>query len=411
MISLRSKGVLLTLGITFICLIVLSFATLILRNAENSDVRLTELSSIDRVYTLTSSLERGISRSYYPITGINLTLNNDTITIVKDTKRSGTPNYYALPDFNDDQIFNMKTTDVFLDNLARSLTYGGVTLDNYYGYNWPNILILSFYYPTYVNDLTKSFLFYAYSNDIGLVQKDDYNFRHTLEASLESSLFINNYSGTQLITPYPINTTYQMFFLGNSLSNLTEITIKATHPTRCPVINWTNARRFSGTPTSNENEKEYNVNMTIITDDQVGTCLPSYSDYKQIETRAILNRTSGGIIFSQILFLDNLTKASSTYDFICENNAPLCMDPNPPATASQERPTIFINSQPYVPAGQLSLSIGSNILYLLQYDNPIKWEVTLRFSVGPLEAYSTETVSASLSSLNISRIHRPARFK
>src|SRR3989344_4957555 len=190
MAFVKSKGVLLTLGITFICLIVLSFATLILRNAENSDVRLTELSSIDRVYTLTSSLERGISRSYFPLTGINLTLNNNTITIVKDTKRQGSPSYYAPPDYIDDQIFNMKTTDVFLNGLAKSLTYGSVTVDNYYGYNWPNILILSFYYPTYVNDLTKSFLFYAYGQDAFSIQKD-YDFRHTLESSQTPQLYIN----------------------------------------------------------------------------------------------------------------------------------------------------------------------------------------------------------------------------
>ncbi|MBS3144977.1 hypothetical protein J4208_05330 [Candidatus Woesearchaeota archaeon] len=391
MAFVKSKGVLLTLGITFICLIVLSFATLILRNAENSDVRLTELSSIDRVYTLTSSLERGISRSYFPLTGINLTLNNNTITIVKDTKRQGSPSYYDPPESNDDQIFNMKTTDVFLNGLAKSLTYGSVTVDNFYGYNWPNILILSFYYPTYVNDLTKSFLFYAYSNDPSQVTKD-YNFRHTQAGESVCCLFINNYS------VYPVNTTYQMFFLGNSLSNLTEITISATHPTRCPIINWTDARLLSGTPA----EGEVKVKMTVITNDQAGNCLPSDSRFKQIESDAILNRTSDNTIFSQILFLDNLTNDPTLqgYNFLHGESF---------SGASKERPTIFINGVNNTV--ETPITVGNNILYLLQYDNPIKWEVTLKYSVGPLEVYSTETVTASLSSLNVSRIHRPARFK
>ncbi|MDP1694404.1 MAG: hypothetical protein Q8L34_02585, partial [Candidatus Woesearchaeota archaeon] len=239
-----------------------------------------------------------------------------------------------------------------------------------------------------------SFLFYAYSNDISSFPKD-YNFRHTQAASQVCCLFINNYSEI-----YPVNTTYQMFFLGNSLSNLTEITIKATHPTRCPIINWTDARRLStiGAPA----EGEVKVKMTVITNDQAGNCLPSDSRFKQIESDAILNRTSDNTIFSQILFLDNLTNDPNQqgYNFLYGESL---------SSASKERPTIFINSANNTV--ETPSSVGNNILYLLQYDNPIKWEVTLKYSVGPLEVYSTETVTASLPSLNVSRIHRPARFK
>src|SRR3989338_5129801 len=130
----RSKGVLLTLGITFVSLIVLSFATLILRNAENSDVRLTELSSVDRIYTLSSSLERSLFRSYFPLTGINLTLNNDTITIVKDTRRTtGSLEYFEPPANTDDVILSMKISDLFIQHLAESLTYKTTTLANNFG--------------------------------------------------------------------------------------------------------------------------------------------------------------------------------------------------------------------------------------------------------------------------------------
>ncbi len=412
-----SRGVLLTLGITFLSLIVLSFATLILRNAENSDVRLTELSSIDRLYTLGSSLERSLGRSYYALTGINLTLNNDTITLVKDTKRQGSPNYFALPEITDSSILTMKSSNIYVKLLAESLTYKTTTLDDPLGLTtFINYLTLFFYYPKYEYDSfkTNALMIYGYTDDKANITKD-YNFRHTAAGAPYCCLEINNNTGL-----YPINSTYQIFLLGNNLSELKEINIKARHPTRCPSINWSN----SGTRRLNEANNGYEpdsgdvkvkITVTVQNEDAARPCTPLNppDHYYEIQADAILNRTNTktttNITLPQIIFLDNLTDDTlfPGYDFI--------YDPNTPPytfTPSKERPAIIFYDQ--LAQGETGTPIAptaSNILYLIQYDNPIRWEVTLKYSMGPIEVYSTETVSSSLSALSVSRVHRPARFK
>ena len=84
------RGVLLTLGITFLSLVVLALATIILRSAETSEERLVELAGIDRLYNLGSSTERSLGLALYPYTGINLTLANQTIVLARQM--------YAYPD-------------------------------------------------------------------------------------------------------------------------------------------------------------------------------------------------------------------------------------------------------------------------------------------------------------------------
>ncbi len=405
-----SRGVLLTLGITFISLIVLSFATLILRNAENSDLRLTELSSVDRLYTLSSSLERSIFRSYYSLTGINLTISNTTVTIVKDTERRlGAPNYYQPPDIFDPAIFGMKASDVFVDYLARSLTYGIVSVANPIGYSLLHHLGLYFYYPAIifndnlVPDVLKTTLVYFYSDDTVNLTKD-YNFRHSQQTAQYCCLEVGNMSNL-----YPINSTHQVYLLGTNLHNLTEIKIKVQHPTRCPYINWSN----SATRRLNQAQNGYNPNpedgdvklkISIQAENAQGPCLPAtLSPYYEVQADAIVNRT--GTAISQIIFLDNLTYdplvSGGGYNFIYGET--------PPATASKERPLIlFYDSKTETGT---DVTLASNILYLIQYDNPIRWEVTLVYEFGPLEVYTTETVTATLDALNMSRRQRPARFK
>lgn len=400
-----SRGVLLTLGITFMSLVVLSFATLILRNAENSDLRLTELSSIDRIYTLSSSLERSVFRSYFPLTGINLTLNNDTFTIAKDTKRSGSPNYFQPPDTIDPVIFGMKTSDLYVQLLAESLTYKTTTLNNALGFALLHFLPIIFYYPSYDPNPFKSVILYAYGDDEINITKD-YNFRHTAAGASYCCLEVNNKTDI-----YPINSTFQIFLLGNNLSELKEIQIKARHPTRCPYINWSKdtwsnpflpphgsgTRREAGTLSGGE----VKVKISVLVENEKDSCPPSYSYYSQVENDAKVNSSS--VAFSQIIFLDNLTDGDGSVAYNFE------YPDDPFNDGSAERPVIFIYDQ-LVPTGT-QVTTAANILYLVQYDNPIRWEVTLKYNFGPLEVYSTEYVTSSLPPLNVSRTLRPARFK
>lgn len=391
-----------TLGIMFVCLVVLSFASLILRNAENSDIRLAELSSVDRLYTLSSSLERSVSRSYFSLTGINLTLNNDTITIAKDTQRkAGSPNYYQPPEFIDPVILSMKTSDAFVQLLAESLTYNTTTLSNSLGLDLINYLILTFYYPLYSPDPTKSFLIYSYTDAaVNLTQGAvPYNFRHKSTTQQYCCFEINNN------TPfYPINSTYQTAFMGNNLSQLKEIHIKARHPERCPVINWSGTTTGRLSSTADPAKGEVNIKIVVTTESAKYPCTPAQSAYYlDTQSNAILNRTlpeTSLVTFPQVIFFDNLTNDPNYpgYDFITPYGEV------PPASASKERPVAFIYDT-------VKTGLASNALYLVQYDNPLQWEVVFQFTTGPVEIYSTETVTSALPSLNISRVQRPVRFK
>lgn len=87
----RRSGVLLTLGITFISLLVLSLATLILRNAEDSDERLMELAGYDRVY----NIDRAISDAYRTydtdVAGFKIIANDTKLYIRKFTDKANDP--------------------------------------------------------------------------------------------------------------------------------------------------------------------------------------------------------------------------------------------------------------------------------------------------------------------------------
>ena len=90
MIPKTKKGILLTLGITFLALVVLALATLILRNAESSEERLVELAGMDRLYNLGSSLERSVAESVTPFTGLQFNLTNESIGVGRT--------FYGFPD-------------------------------------------------------------------------------------------------------------------------------------------------------------------------------------------------------------------------------------------------------------------------------------------------------------------------
>ena len=76
------KAVLLTLGITFISLVVLALASLILRNAESSEERLTEMSAAERFYNLDVSIQRGFSNVFKAKSGFNITANTTLKTLI-----------------------------------------------------------------------------------------------------------------------------------------------------------------------------------------------------------------------------------------------------------------------------------------------------------------------------------------
>ncbi len=79
------SGVLLTLGITFLSLIILGLATLILRNAENSDDRLMELAAYDKLYNIDRATSDALRVYDTEVARFALFVNDSVITLRKHT--------------------------------------------------------------------------------------------------------------------------------------------------------------------------------------------------------------------------------------------------------------------------------------------------------------------------------------
>ncbi len=85
------SGMFLTLGITFLSLLVLGLATLILRNAEDSDERLMELSGYDKFYNIDRATSDAFRVYDLDVAGFSLNATNTTIYLKKFTDRTNDP--------------------------------------------------------------------------------------------------------------------------------------------------------------------------------------------------------------------------------------------------------------------------------------------------------------------------------
>lgn len=109
------RGALLTLGITFVSLTVLSLATLLLRNAETSEERLIEFGAFDRLYNLDASAQASIREMIKTLSTLSMTINGTNVTFEKNLFYNKDQNYEdfrARIEFYDELI---KTIEPLLD--------------------------------------------------------------------------------------------------------------------------------------------------------------------------------------------------------------------------------------------------------------------------------------------------------
>ena len=78
MIQLNKKGILLTLGLVFVSLTLLSFANVIVNHSESSEERIKEFGEAERLYNLDNSISRSLSRT------VRRGMNNTHNITVKD---------------------------------------------------------------------------------------------------------------------------------------------------------------------------------------------------------------------------------------------------------------------------------------------------------------------------------------
>ncbi len=109
------RGALLTLGITFVSLTVLTLATLLLRNAETSEERLAEFGAFDRIYNLDASVQVVIRDIIKTLSSLNMTVNGTNVTFEKSLFYNKDQNYEdfrARIEFYDELI---KTIEPLVD--------------------------------------------------------------------------------------------------------------------------------------------------------------------------------------------------------------------------------------------------------------------------------------------------------
>ena len=78
---MHKHGAFLTLGMTFLSVLVLALGAAILKNAEDSETRIYELGSMDRLFHLQSSLQTAYSELLLGTFGINISNDQDSHTI------------------------------------------------------------------------------------------------------------------------------------------------------------------------------------------------------------------------------------------------------------------------------------------------------------------------------------------
>ena len=74
------KGVLFTIGFTFLALLILMLAILIFHSAQQSEDIVTRLSLLDRVYDLDNSIQQSLGDLFYIKSGISVNITNNSIS-------------------------------------------------------------------------------------------------------------------------------------------------------------------------------------------------------------------------------------------------------------------------------------------------------------------------------------------
>ncbi len=73
---MNKQGAFLTLGMTFISILILSLGTAMLRNAESTEERIFELGSLDRLYTLEQSAQQAYREQFLRLFPFNMSQDN-----------------------------------------------------------------------------------------------------------------------------------------------------------------------------------------------------------------------------------------------------------------------------------------------------------------------------------------------
>lgn len=352
------RGVLLTLGITFLSLVVLALATIVLRNAESSEDRLVELAGIDRLYNLGSSTERTLALALYPYTGLNVTVSNVTLVIERQMYPYPDKTLWSLdPSFFDYQLIIRLIYSEYLKSVSKNVNSVAEA-----------------------NPLTRSirldispvnFFYWLNTENITLNDPDQ-----GLQGEVYKPLHINtNSSG-------PTNSTLQLLFF-SSVAQLnpyiiTNYTFYFQHDTRNGIINWSRREVTTG---------DRKVRITIQIDGPNG--------YKHIVSDDVyINGTNKR--FPQVIYLDNLTGDQGCISLGCGI-----------IEVPELRPMLRFYEGASTGLGQSGAVVGGQAtsFFIANFNEKLFARTTMILNTTYIEVKGSQYIIAQLSSFNMTRSH------
>lgn len=149
MVKMNKKGILFTLGLTFLALVVLSLAVLIFHNTQEAEGIIAKLAVLDRVYDLDTSIQRSLGDIFALRSGISINITNTSVSFeeILQNNNQGTFNttLHNFKGFIESNSFNINLT---ITNMAEMpLTIMPNNIAYKHKDNWSNIEVL----PTSVN--------------------------------------------------------------------------------------------------------------------------------------------------------------------------------------------------------------------------------------------------------------------
>lgn len=145
---MNKKGILFTLGLTFLALVVLSLAVLIFHNTQEAEGIIAKLAVLDRVYDLDNSIQGSLGDIFALRSGISINITNTSISfeeILPNNNPAFNNTLHQFKGFIESNSFNINLT---ITNMAEMpLTIMPNNIAYKHKDNWSNIEVL----PTSVN--------------------------------------------------------------------------------------------------------------------------------------------------------------------------------------------------------------------------------------------------------------------
>ena len=138
------KGVLFTIGLTFLAMVVLSLAILIFHSAQKSEDIVAKLAVLDRVYDLGTSIEQSLSDIFDLRSGISINITNNSVSFEEILPNENIVTFnnslYQFKRFIERNLSNVNLSIANMEGMPLTINPGDITYKH--TGNWSNIEVL-----------------------------------------------------------------------------------------------------------------------------------------------------------------------------------------------------------------------------------------------------------------------------